>query len=88
MTTRQVEATERPAEGGQSEQSAERPRLKWVMGETAGWRALLSGGNLNNGVNAGCAYRNANNTAGNRNENIGGRSATCDMVIIVGTWPP
>ena len=38
----------------------------------------MSGGNLNNGVNAGVANRNANNTgSSNRNENLGRRPASC-----------
>jgi hypothetical protein len=41
----------------------------------AGWHAPQSGGNLNNGANAGAATLNANNTASNRNANIGGRPA-------------
>ena len=33
--------------------------------------ALISGGNANNGVNAGAFYANTNNTASNANTNIG-----------------
>ncbi len=36
-----------------------------------GWRVVLSGGNLNNGANAGVAYFNANNASSNVNTNIG-----------------
>jgi len=42
---------------------------------SAGWRALRSGGNLNSGVDAGCADRDAHSTASTRYESIGGRSA-------------
>jgi hypothetical protein len=41
----------------------------------AGWRALRSGGDLNYGADAGCAYRYANNAASYRYSTIGGRSA-------------
>ena len=34
---------------------------------------FLSGGNLNNGADAGSAYLNANNALGNANWNIAGR---------------
>jgi len=37
----------------------------------AGWRVALSGGNSNNGSQAGLAARNANNSSSNRNSNIG-----------------
>jgi len=36
-----------------------------------GWRVVKSGGNLNNGANAGVAYLNANNASSNANVNIG-----------------
>jgi hypothetical protein len=34
---------------------------------------LLSGGNANNGANAGCVYANTNNVPTNTNANIGSR---------------
>lgn len=37
----------------------------------AGWRVALSGGNSNNGSQAGLTARNANNSSSNRNSNIG-----------------
>ncbi len=41
---------------------------------------FLSGGNLNNGSNAGSAYLNLNNGLGNADWNIGGRN--CDKRIL------
>ena len=41
-----------------------------------GWlflRGLLSGGNANNGSNAGLVYSNSNNTPANSNANVGSR---------------
>ena len=38
-----------------------------------GWRVAHSGGNVNNGDNAGFAALNANNDSSNRNTNTGGR---------------
>ena len=39
-------------------------------------RALIRGGNANNGSNAGIGYVNVNNAVGNANTNIGGRLST------------
>jgi hypothetical protein len=41
-----------------------------------GWRVAHSGGNVNNGDNAGFAALNANNDSSNRNTNVGGRECS------------
>ena len=43
-------------------------------------RALLVGGNVNNGRNAGARYCNVNNAPGNANWNIGG-AFSCEQKI-------
>lgn len=46
-----------------------------------------SGGNLNNGRNAGLRYVNANNELGNANWNIGSRqSAKRQVSFLCGIW--
>lgn len=51
--------------------------LTWSAG---GWRALIVGGNANNGSNAGAFTFNGNNAAGNRNRNIGTRHCCLSVV--------
>jgi hypothetical protein len=40
------------------------------MSKFNSWQVLKSGGNLNNGTQAGVTYLNANNSSGNLNSNI------------------
>lgn len=53
-----------------------------LCGASAGWRGLLSGGYLYNGVNAGPANLNANNSeSGNRNANISRQEAALSFKL-------
>ena len=44
------------------------------------WRALIVGGNANNGSNAGLSYANSNNAASNANANIGSQLCCTNFV--------
>lgn len=63
-----------------------------LCGASAGWQSLISGSNLNNGVNAGPANLNANNSeSGNRNANISRQEAAlkfidCQHNINLASW--
>lgn len=55
---------------------------KGLITSIFGWRVSNSGGNLNNGANAGVAYLNANNDSDNSNSNISAQlSFTTAQVI-------
>jgi len=54
-----------------------------LCGASAGWQSLISGSNLNNGVNAGPTNLNANNSeSGNRNANIGRQEAALKIITV------
>lgn len=56
--------------------------MKQAINTELRWRVALSGGNVNNGANAGFAALNANNTSSNRNTNIGARACSFATVLV------
>jgi len=53
----------------------------YVKTETENQRVTKLGRNANNGLNAGVAYWNVNNSSGNRNHNIGSHLALHALLI-------
>lgn len=54
-----------------------------LCGASAGWRGLISGSNLNNGVNAGPTNLNANNSeSGNQDTNISRQEAALKIITV------
>ena len=60
-------------------------KCRWSVRLPFGVRALLVGGNVNNGRNAGARYCNVNNSPGNANWNIG---AAQSCFSFIGTFFP
>jgi hypothetical protein len=56
--------------------------MKKAINTELRWRVAHSGGNVNNGANAGFAALNANNTSSNRNTNIGARACSFAPVLL------